>query len=119
MTDTGSAYHARRFAKALRWPAIRHIFTRPSTPKTNGKAERFIQTVLCEWAHGLSHPTSDARYAALRWLDWFNRSRPHPALNGRSPFQRVNNLMKYHTLAARAAPFSQPRSAATSGDRMA
>lgn len=97
MTDNGSAYRSGRFAKALRLLAIRHIFTRPYTPKTNGKAERFIQTLLREWAYGLGYPTSNARNADLRrWLDWFNRSRPHSALNGRPPFTRVNNLMRTH-----------------------
>jgi transposase InsO family protein len=98
MTDNGSAYRSRRFAKALRLLAIRHIFTRPYTPKTNGKAERFIQTLLREWAYGLAHPSSNARNADLpRWLDWFNRSRPHSALNGLSPLSEVNNLMRTHT----------------------
>ncbi|MFN3576097.1 MAG: DDE-type integrase/transposase/recombinase, partial [Tabrizicola sp.] len=60
MTDNGSAYRSGRFAKALRMLAIRHIFTRPYTPKTNGKAERFIQTLLREWAYGLAHPSSTA-----------------------------------------------------------
>ncbi len=69
MTDNGSAYRSRRFAKGLRWLGIRHIFTRPYTPKTNGKAERFIQTLLREWAYGLAHTTSQARNADLpRWL---------------------------------------------------
>ena len=98
MTDNGSAYRSRRFAKALRLLAIRHIFTRPYTPKTNGKAERFIQTLLREWAYGLAHPSSKARNADLpRWLDWFNRARPHSALNGLSPLSRVNNLMRTHS----------------------
>jgi len=97
MTDNGSAYRSGRFAKALRRVAIRHIFTRPYTPKTNGKAERFIQTLLREWAYGLAHPSSNARNADLtRWLDWFNRSRPHSALNGRSPASRVNDLLRNH-----------------------
>lgn len=97
ITDNGSAYRSRRFAKALRLLAIRHIFTRPYTPKTNGKAERFIQTLMREWAYGLSHPTSQARNADLpRWLDWFNRSRPHAALNGMTPLVRVNDLMRNH-----------------------
>jgi transposase InsO family protein len=97
MTDNGSAYRSRRFARALRLLAIRHIFTRPYTPKTNGKAERFIQTLLREWAYALAHPSSAARNADLpRWLDWFNRSRPHSALNGQSPLKRVNNLMRTH-----------------------
>ena len=98
MTDNGSAYRSRRFAKALRLLAIRHIFTRPHTPKTNGKAERFIQTLLREWAYGLAHPSSHARNADLpRWFDWFNRSGPHSALNGLPPIKRVNNLMRNHT----------------------
>ena len=98
MTDNGSAYRSRRFAKALRLLAIRHIFTRPYTPKTNGKAERFIQTLLREWAYGLRHPSSAARNADLpRWIDWFNRSRPHSALNGLPPLGRVNNLMRTHS----------------------
>ena len=97
MTDNGSAYRSRRFAKALRQLSIRHIFTRPYTPKTNGKAERFIQTLLREWAYGLAHPSSNARNQDLpRWLDWFNRSRPHSALNGVPPLVRVNNLMRTH-----------------------
>lgn len=97
MTDNGSAYRSGRFAKALRLLAIRHIFTRPYTPKTNGKAERFIQTLLREWAYGLAHPSSAARNNDLtRWLDWFNRVRPHSALNGLSPRQRVNDLVRTH-----------------------
>ena len=98
MTDNGSAYRSGRFAKALRWLRVRHIFTRPYTPKTNGKAERFIQTLLREWAYGLRYPTSMARNTDLpRWLDWFNRSRPHSALNGLPPLTRVNNLMRTHS----------------------
>ena len=98
MTDNGSAYRSRRFAKGLRWLGIRHIFTRPYTPKTNGKAERFIQTLLREWAYGLAYPTSHARNADMpRWLDRFNSTRPHSALKGRSPRERVNNLMRTHT----------------------
>jgi transposase InsO family protein len=98
MTDNGSAYRSRHFAKALRLLAIRHIFTRPYTPKTNGKAERFIQTILREWAYGLAHPSSNARNADLpRWLDWFNRTRPHSAINGMTPLSRVNDLMRSHT----------------------
>lgn len=98
MTDNGSAYRSRRFAKALRLLGIRHIFTRPYTPKTNGKAERFIQTLLREWAYGLHHPTSAARNADLtRWLDWFNQSRPHSALGGLPPIARLNNLLRNHS----------------------
>jgi transposase InsO family protein len=98
MTDNGSAYRSRRFARSLRLLGIRQIFTRPYTPKTNGKAERFIQTLLREWAYGLAHPSSRSRNADLpRWLDWFNQSRPHSALNGLTPLTRVNNLMRTHS----------------------
>lgn len=98
MTDNGSAYRSRRFAKALRLLSIRQIFTRPYTPKTNGKAERFIQTMLREWAYGLAHTSSAARNADLpRWLDWFNTSRPHSALNGMPPISRVNDVVRTHS----------------------
>ncbi|WP_158453411.1 integrase core domain-containing protein [Rubellimicrobium thermophilum] len=73
-------------AMALRWPGIRHIFSRfarPCTPKTNGKTQRFIQTFLREWAYGLAHPTSAARNADRPGrLDGFNRARPHSAFKG-------------------------------------
>jgi transposase InsO family protein len=98
MTDNGSAYRSRRFAKALRLLGLRHIFTRPYTPKTNGKAERFIQTLMRAWAYGLPYPSSQTRDADLpRWLDRFNRSRPHAARNGLSPLEAVNNLMRTHS----------------------
>lgn len=98
MTDNRSAYRSRRFAKALRWMGIRHIFIRPYTPKTKGKAERFIQTLLREWAYGLAFPSSNARNNDLpRWIDWFNRVRPHSALNRTSPRQRLNDLVRTHS----------------------
>jgi transposase InsO family protein len=98
MTDNGSAYRSRRFAKALRLLAIRHIFTRPYTPRTSGKAERFIQTLTRAWDCGVPYPSSQARDADLpRWLDRFNRSRPHSARNGLSPLGAVNNLVRTHT----------------------
>ncbi|WP_407647761.1 integrase core domain-containing protein [Halovulum marinum] len=82
----------------MRWLGIRHIYTRPYTPRTNGKAERFIQTLLRNWHYGLAHPTSTARNADLpRWPDWFNRPRPHSAPNGLSPLSAVNNLVRNHT----------------------
>ena len=98
MTDNGSAYRSRRFRKALRRPAVHHIFTRPYTPRTNGKAERFIQTLLREWACGIGYLSSKARTADLpRWLDWFNTARPHSALKGQSPTLALNNLMRNHS----------------------
>jgi hypothetical protein len=69
MTDNGSGYVARLFRKILRMLGIRHIRTRPSTPRTNGKAERFIQTMLREWAYSIPFRSSDRRVADLpRWL---------------------------------------------------
>ena len=98
MTDNGSCYRSKLFGKALATCNIRHIRTRPYTPRTNGKAERFIQTLQREWAYGATYPTSSARNRDLpRWLDWFNRARPHLALNGQAPAQVLNNLMRNHT----------------------
>jgi transposase InsO family protein len=86
MTDNGSGYVARLFRKVLRMLGIRHIRTRPYTPKTNGKAERFIQTLLREWAYAIPFSTSDARAADLpRWLIWYNQQRPHGSLGRRTP----------------------------------
>jgi transposase InsO family protein len=90
MTDNGSGYVARLFRKALRMLGIRHIRTRPYTPKTNGKAERFIQTLMREWAYAIPFRSSDTRAADLpRWLNWYNRERPHASLNRRSPLQAL------------------------------
>jgi transposase InsO family protein len=90
MTDNGPGYVARLFAKACRWLRIRHIRTRPYTPKTNGKAERFIQTLLREWAYAIPYKTSHNRNADLpRWLTWYNHHRPHGALAGRPPISRL------------------------------
>ena len=90
MTDNGSGYVARLFRKALRMLAIRHIRTRPYTPKTNGKAERFIQTLLREWAYAIPFRSSQTRIADLpRWLTWYNQHRPHASLGRRSPLQAL------------------------------
>jgi transposase InsO family protein len=90
MTDNGSGYVARLFQKALRMLAIRHIRTRPYTPKTNGKAERFIQTLLREWAYVIPFRSSDTRAADLpRWIAWYNQQRPHVSLGKRSPVQAL------------------------------
>lgn len=98
MTDNGSCYISRLFGKALRRLNIRHIRTRPSTPKTNGKAERFIQTLLREWAYAIPSRSSDTRNADLqRWLDWYNQRRPHSALNAQPPVAELNNAMRSHS----------------------
>ncbi len=98
MTDNGSAYVSKLFAKALRWLGIRHIRTRPYTPRTNGKAERFIQTLLREWAYAIPYRSSDSRNRDLaRYLDWYNTGRPHYALSRQPPAKRLaqlNNVMR-------------------------
>lgn len=97
MTDNGSCYRAKLFGLALNTRSIRHIRTRPYTPKTNGKAERFIQTLMREWAYAHSYPSADARSADLpRWLDWYNTTRPHSALNASTPASAMCNLMRSH-----------------------
>jgi transposase InsO family protein len=90
MTDNGSAYRSKRFAEALASHAVTHKRTRPYTPKTNGKAERFIQTSIREWAYASPFETSDARTAAMHtWLHAYNTTRPHAALKGKAPVTRT------------------------------
>ncbi len=90
LTDNGSGYRARRFAAACAALAVRHQRTRPYRPCTNGKAERFIQTLLREWAYALPYRNSSLRIRALRpWLRYYNRERPHGSLRGRPPFSRL------------------------------
>lgn len=94
MTDNGSAYRSKRFAAALRHAGLRHIRTRPYTPRTNGKAERFIQTSLREWAYGRTYASSAERAQAIKpWTDAYNLTRPHSGIAGLTPWQRLNNLL--------------------------
>jgi transposase InsO family protein len=94
MTDNGSAYRSKLFAQTLADAGIRHVRTRPYTPRTNGKAERFIQTSLREWAYARPYLSSAHRNQAIGpWTDAYNLTRPHSALGGISPFQRLNNLL--------------------------
>ena len=94
MTDNGSAYRSRLFAKALQGAGAKHIRTRPYTPRTNGKAERFIQTSLREWAYARPYASSAHRTAAIGpWIDEYNLSRPHSALAHQPPIKRLNNLL--------------------------
>ena len=94
MTDNGSAYRSRLFAQALAQAAARHVRTRPYTPRTNGKAERFIQTSLREWAYARPYACSDQRAQAIKpWTDHYNLNRPHAGIGGLTPWQRVNNLL--------------------------
>jgi transposase InsO family protein len=94
MTDNGNAYRSKLFAKALKQAGVRHIRTRPYTPRTNGKAERFIQTSLREWAYVRPYASSDQRNAAREpWVNAYNLTRPHAGIGGVTPWQRVNNLL--------------------------
>jgi transposase InsO family protein len=94
MTDNGSAYRSKLFAAALRHAGARHVRTRPYTPRTNGKAERLIQTTLREWAYARPYGSSDERTAAIKpWTHDYNLSRPHSGIKGLTPWKRVNNLL--------------------------
>lgn len=94
MTDNGSAYRSKRFAAALRAARARHIRTRPYTPRTNGKAERFIQSALREWAYARPYASSATRTAALSpWTAHYNHARPHSALGHTPPCVRLNNVL--------------------------
>jgi transposase InsO family protein len=89
MTDNGKGYLSNAFAAALAHRRLRHIRTRPYTPRTNGKAERFIQTLLREWAYVRAYATSRLRTAALRpWLRFYNCHRPHASLSYATPWAR-------------------------------
>jgi transposase InsO family protein len=101
MTDNGACYKAHAFRDACRALGIRHIRTKPYTPRTNGKAERFIQTALREWAYAQAYPTSDRRAAELPiWLHRYNWHRPHGSLDAKTPISRLglteNNLLRLH-----------------------
>lgn len=94
MSDNGPAYVSKAFAKACRILGLRHIRTRPYTPRTNGKAERFIQTLCREWAYAMAFQNSEERNRWLpRYLSIYNRLRKHSALGWRSPQQRLCELL--------------------------
>ena len=102
LTDNGGGYRSQLFAQACRDLAVRHRFTRAYTPRTNGKAERFIQTALREWAYARAYVRSEHRFADLpRWLHGYNWHRPHASLAGQPPMSRIgltrNNLLRLHT----------------------
>jgi transposase InsO family protein len=102
MTDNGSCYKAHAFAKACRQLRIKHIRTRPYTPRTNGKAERFIQTALREWAYAKAYETSQQRKHDLpSWLHRYNWHRPHSSIGDKPPITRLDltedNLLTVHT----------------------
>jgi transposase InsO family protein len=94
LTDNGSGYRSRRFAGVCRTWQLRHRFTRPYTPRTNGKAERFIQTLLREWAYRWAYPTSARRTTRLtRYLRFYNHQRPHASLGRRAPWTRFQEAV--------------------------
>jgi transposase InsO family protein len=101
MTDNGSCYKAFDFRDACRDLKLKHITTKPYTPKTNGKAERFIQTALREWAYAQAYPTSNHRAAELpNWLHRYNWHRPHGGIKSQTPISRLalseDNLLRLH-----------------------
>lgn len=101
MTDNGGCYRSKAFARACRQLGIKHIMTKPYTPQTNGKAERFIQTALREWAYATAFNHSDERRAALPlWLHRYNWHRPHASLSKNPPITRLglarNNVLQIH-----------------------
>lgn len=102
MTDNGSAYRSRRHAHQCARLKLRHLRTRPYRPRTNGKVERVIQTLIREWAYALPYPNSNKRARALKpWLAYYNRQRPHSALGHRPPSSRLpsllNNVVRLHS----------------------
>ena len=101
MTDNGSCYRSKTFRAACAHLGLRHIFTKPYTPRTNGKAERFIQTALREWAYARAYQSSDQRSAELLpWLHRYNWHRPHASLKAKPPISRLglteDNVLRLH-----------------------
>jgi transposase InsO family protein len=94
MTDNAWVYtRGRAFRALLAANGMRHLTTKPYRPRTNGKVERFHQTMAREWAHGVVYRSHDERARALpHWLDHYNRGRPHSSLGGRPPISRVHNV---------------------------
>jgi len=102
MTDNGSAYRSGLFRQALQTAGARHVRTRPYTPRTNGKAERFIQTSLREWAYAQAYPSSAHRAVELPlWLHRYNWHRPHGGIKSQTPISRLgldrDNLLSLHS----------------------
>jgi transposase InsO family protein len=102
MTDNGSCYKAFAFRRACKRLGLRHIRTRPYTPRTNGKAERFIQTALREWAYARAYDTSRQRAAELPyWMHRYNWHRPHASIGSVPPISTLglpgNNLLRLHS----------------------
>ena len=102
MTDNGGCYLGFAFLQACRDLGLKHVRTRPYTPRTNGKAERFIQTALREWAYAKAYPNSDRRADELPvWLHQYNWHRPHGGIKSQTPISRLglteDNLLTLHS----------------------
>lgn len=94
LTDNGSPYRSKAFKDVREAFGLKHSRTQPYRPRTNGKAERLIQTALREWAYGPTWQNSDERNQALKvWLHHYNHHRPHSAIGGQPPITRLNNLV--------------------------
>jgi len=99
MTDNGSAYRATIHTLACKALGIKHLRTRPYRPRTNGKAERFIRTMLGGWAYSAIYRDSNERRRALGgWLDFYNRRRPHRSLGRQAPIERLHALNRNNLL---------------------
>jgi transposase InsO family protein len=97
ISDNGACYRSRHHTQACHQLEIRHLFTRPYRPRTNGKAERFIQTLTRRWAHGAIYGSSTERAAALPgWLSHYNFTRRHGSLGHRPPAARLAELQQRH-----------------------
>jgi len=101
MTDNARIFQSKRFQRVLRWLGIRHRTTPPYTPRVNGKVERFIRTLLNEWAYAHAYRSSDERNAHLpRWLHCYSWHRPHSSLGYQAPISRlglsVNKVVRLH-----------------------
>jgi transposase InsO family protein len=99
MSDNACCYTRNRsLRELLARRGIRHLTTKPYRPRTNGKVERFIQTLEREWAYGLAYASSEHRRRALPyWLSHYNRRRPHTSLGGQPPISRVRNVCRHDT----------------------
>jgi transposase InsO family protein len=93
LSDNAKAYHSHRWRDTCHQLAIARRYTRPYTPRTNGKAEALIKTMLREWAYRYAYPSSHHRSRALAgWTRWYNRHRPHGSLGGKPPISRVSHV---------------------------
>jgi transposase InsO family protein len=98
MSDNGAAYISRSYARTLRDLGLKHLRIKPNRPRTNGKAERFIQTLLNEWAYARIYGSSAERTSALPlYLDRYNYRRPHGSLSHQPPATRLNNLVRNYS----------------------